>query len=108
MRIDIMKHLQTLYDLGPKYAEAKGQRVMLEESLKVAKAESFIASDAQTVAQKEASAITSKEYATAIKGLSVAIENEERLKRALITAEAAVEVWRSLESSRRTMDKAAS
>lgn len=106
MNIDVEKHLTTLRDVGPMYAEAKGERVMLEESVKIARAEVFRKSTG-TVAEREAAAIASTEYRIAVDGLSAAVEQEEKHKRALITAEAAIEVWRSLSANRRALDKSA-
>jgi len=106
VNIDIEKHLTTLRDVGPLYAEAKGERVLLDESLKIAKAEAFREATG-TVAEREAAALTSTGYRIALDGLAAAIEQEEKHRRALITAEAAIEVWRSLESSRRALDRGA-
>lgn len=106
MQIAIDKHLETLRDIGPLYAEAKGLRVLADESVKIARADAFLEASG-TVAEREAKAMQSAGYRTAVNGLSAAVEQEEKYRRMLITAEAAVEVWRSLESSRRTMDRAA-
>jgi hypothetical protein len=42
-----------------------------------------------------------------VQDYATAVEVEEELRRKLITAEAAVEIWRSLNASNRRMDKAA-
>ena len=107
MKIDIEKHLATLRDVGPLFAEAKGHRAMCEGLLKVTFAEQVRLSQGKTVAEREADAMVSAGYREALDGYAVAVEQEEKHRRALITAEAAIEVWRSLESTNRRMDRAA-
>ena len=40
-----------------------------------------------------------------VEGLEAAVEREEGLRWALISAQARIDVWRSQEASNRTMDK---
>jgi len=107
MKIDLHKHLETMRDVGPLFAQAKAQRIYLEESLRSIKAIEAAKSEAQSVAQRELDAYASPTYVQALEGLKVAVEQEETYRWQLITAQAAVESWRSLEASNRALDKGA-
>ena len=107
MNIDPMKSLQTLHRVGPLYASSKATRVFLEESLRSTKALQMKASDEQTAAAQEREAYASEAYRTQLEGLKVAVEQEEGFRWQLITAQAAIEVYRTMEASNRRLDKAA-
>jgi hypothetical protein len=92
---------------APKYAEAKGQRVQIENFLKSKKALLMNeASHAKTIAEREAFAYAHPDYIELGKGLAAAVEREETLKWQMTAAELRVEVWRSQEASNRRMDRA--
>ena len=105
--IDPQKALHTLHTYGPQFAQAKGARVLLEETLKIVRAKQSAASSATSAAAREVEALASDEYAQAVQDYATAVEVEEELRRKLITAEAAIELWRSYEASNRRMDRAA-
>ena len=105
--IDPQKALTTLHRVGPDYAKAKGARVLLEESLKIVRAKQSAASQAGSAAAREVEALASAEYLQAVKDYAAAVEAEEELRRMLVTAEAAIELWRSMEASNRRMDRSA-
>ena len=107
MQIDPEKALSTLHKVGPEWAKAKGARVYLEESLRSVKAELMSKSGEQVIAAQERHAYAHPEYRAAVQALADAVEIEEGLRRRLITAEAAIEIWRSLNASNRRMDRAA-
>jgi hypothetical protein len=107
MNIDPMKSLDTLHRCGPLYAAAKAERTYIEESLRSIKALQMQESDAPSSAAKEMAAYASEPYRTAVLGLRAAVEKEEALKWKLVTAQAAIELFRTLEASNRRMDKAA-
>jgi hypothetical protein len=107
MNIDPEKALNTLHKIGPAYAKAKGARVLLEESLKVVKAQQTAQAEGASIAAREMAALGSEAYKEAVKGYADAVEIEESLRRQLITAEAAIELWRSMNASNRRMDRAA-
>jgi hypothetical protein len=92
---------------APKFAEAKAQRVYLEEYRKTKKALLMAESSAKTSAEREQYAYGHDEYAALLEGLRAAVEIEERLKWELTAAQARVEVWRSMEASNRGQDRAA-
>lgn len=105
--IDYEKALKTLHEVGPEYAKAKGARVLLEESLKIVRATQSAASQATSAAAREVDALSSAEYLEAVQAYAAAVEVEEELRRKLVTAEATIELWRSLNASNRRMDRAA-
>jgi hypothetical protein len=107
MKIDPMRSLETMHKCGPQYAQAKAERIYIEESLRSIKALQMQSSEAQTSAAKEMDAYASEPYRTAVAGLREAVEREEALKWKLVTAQAAIETWRSMEASNRNMDRAA-
>lgn len=107
MKIDADKALRTLHKIGPLYAEARGARVLLEHSLKIVLAERTLLAQGSSVAAREAAATASPEYKAATEAHAHAVEVEEGYRRQLATAEAAIELFRTLEASNRRMDRAA-
>jgi hypothetical protein len=99
-----------LYTHGAKYAEAKAHRVYLEEYRKSQKAmlmKSAMADGrAKTAAAAEIEAYSDPTYVKMLEGLEAAVEREEALRWALVSAQARIDVWRSNEASNRVMDKA--
>jgi hypothetical protein len=91
------------------FAKAKSDRVYLEEFRKSKKAllmqEAFFAG-VDTMAGQERDAYSRSEYRELLEGLKVAVELEETLKWKMIAAQHRIEIWRSMEASNRTLDKA--
>ncbi len=102
-----MKSLEVLHKLGPQYAKAKAQRVQIEESLRSVKALEMSKSSETAIGAQERDAYASEAYRTAVTGLSVAVENEETLRWKLLTAQAALDVYRTMEASNRALDRRA-
>jgi len=106
---DINDAVNYLYTHGRKYAEAKGQRVQLEEYRKSVKAmlmkKALSEGNAKTSAAAEMEAYADSSYVELLKGIGAAVEREEELRWGLISAQARIDVWRSQEASNRTMDK---
>ena len=103
--INIFRALDFLRDNAPAYAKAKAERVYLENFRKSKKA--LLMRNAELAGHKSAAlqereAYADPEYAEVLKALQVATEEEERLRWLMTAAEARIEVWRTLESSRRT------
>lgn len=107
---DINDAVDYLYTHGRKYAEAKGQRVQIEEYRKSLKAmlmkKAMSEGGIKTAAAAEIEAYADPTYVELIKGLSVAVEREEELRWGLVSAQARIDVWRSTEASNRAVDKA--
>lgn len=100
-----------LYTHGAKFAEAKAHRVYLEEFRKSQKAILMKAAladgRAKSSAAAEMEAYADEEYTELLRGLEAATECEEKLRWGLVSAQARIDVWRSMEASNRRMDRAA-
>jgi len=98
------KAIEFILEQAPKYAEAKAQRIYLEEFRKTKKA--LLMKDAMSkgfdsaVAQ-EREAYAHYEYQELLQGLQVAIEKEETLKWKLTAAQMKSDIWRSEQASER-------
>lgn len=105
--IDPQSALESMWKLAPQFAKARAARVYLEDYSKVLKATLMKSSGVEAIGAQEREAYAHPDYATHLQGLRAAVEQEETLRWRLISAQAAVEVWRSMESSNRLIDKAA-
>lgn len=106
-QIDPNAAVDHIIKTAPKFAEAKAQRVYLENYLRTKKALLMTESTAKTSAEREQYAYAHDEYAQLLDGLKAAVEIEERLKWEMTAAQARVEIWRSTEASNRGQDRAA-
>lgn len=107
--IDIHKVLDFMRDNSKLFAQAKAERVYLEEMRKSKKAMLMQQAELngfKTSATQEREAYASSEYISLLEGLKSAVDREESLRWMLIAAQAKAEVWRSLEASNRAMDRA--
>jgi hypothetical protein len=94
---------------APKYAKAKSERMYLEEFRKTKKA--LLMKDAlqmgyESAVAQEREAYAHPEYAELLRGLAVAIEQEESLKWMLTAAQMRSEVWRTESANERNGIKA--
>lgn len=103
--IDPNKAIDFLLKNAEKYAQAKAQRVYLEEFRKSKKALLMNQSDEKTVNAREQFAYSHPEYVGVIDGLKSAVEIEETLKWQQIAAQLRVEIYRTQEASNRAMDR---
>jgi hypothetical protein len=90
---------------APKYAQAKAQRVYLEQFRKSKKAILMGESQERTSAAKEMDAYAHPDYIALLDGLRVAVEAEETLKWQLTAAEAKIEIWRTESANNRQIDR---
>jgi len=90
-----------------KFANARAERVYIEEYRKSLKALLMQRSGQKVIAAQERDAYAHEEYAALLAGLREAVEVEEKLRWDLIAAQARIEVWRSQEATNRTQDKLA-
>jgi hypothetical protein len=100
------KAIEYIITNSGKYAEAKANRVYIEQFLKSKRCMLMSESVGKSVAAAEVDALANPEYIELLEGLKAAIEVEEKLKWMLTAAQAKVEVWRSLEASARVVDRA--
>jgi len=106
--INIFRALDFIRDNAPAYAKAKSERIYLEEFRKTKKA--ILMQDAERSGHKSAVAQEREAYADQsynehLLALMAAVEEEERLRWLMVAAQARIEAWRSIESSRRVEAK---
>jgi hypothetical protein len=87
--------LNFIRDKSKELAEAKANRVYLEQFRKSKKAMLFSESTEKTIQAKESYAYAHPEYLELLEGLKEAVYHEESLKFQMKAAELKVEVWRS-------------
>jgi hypothetical protein len=87
------------------FADAKAERVHVENFLRSKKALLMNQSDAKTVADREAYAYAHPEYVQLVDGLRDAVAVEEKIKWLLIAAQARVEIWRTRSANARAQDR---
>jgi predicted O-linked N-acetylglucosamine transferase (SPINDLY family) len=100
---------ETIRQIAPAYGEAKAQRVYLDEFRKSKKA--LLMKDALKLGVEAANAQEREAYADPayhqlLKGLAMAVEQEETLKWQLEAARLDIEVWRTREATNRMQDRA--
>ena len=95
------KALNFIRDKAKELAEAKANRVYLEQFRKSKKAILFQESDAKTIADKENYAYAHPEYLQLLLGLKYAVESEELLKHQMEAARLKIDVWRSRNANAR-------
>jgi len=98
------KAIEFILENAPLYAQAKSERIYLEEFRKSKKA--LLMKDAmeigfESAAAQEREAYAHIEYADLLRGLMVAIEKEETLKWMLTAAQMKADIWRSEQASER-------
>ena len=91
------------------YAQAKADRVHLEEFRKCKKA--LLMKDAESCgvkasASQERDAYAHADYQQLLDALKTAVEIEEKLRWQLIAAQMRVEIWRTTQANNRFIDKA--
>lgn len=88
-----------------KFAQAKADRIYLEEYRKSLKAILMKQSMEMAIGAQERDAYAHPDYVELLKGLRAAVEAEEKLRWDLVAAQARVEVWRSQEATNRMETK---
>ena len=101
MEIDPNRAIEYIQQNAPKFAQAKANRVFIENYLKTVKAKVMNASDSTSLGAKEAEAYASHQYVEQLNGLKEAVEQEEHLKWMLTAAQARIDVWKTTEYSKR-------
>ena len=107
-QIDIYKVLDYIRDNAGKYAQAKADRVYLEEFRKSLKSKLMVQyqhEGVNSVVAQERDAYADPEYMTLLEGLKEAVAREEHLRWMLIAAQAKVSVWQSLGANARAESK---
>ena len=93
--------LDTIEELSPLYAQAKVDRVHLDDYRKVQLALLYERAVGKTVAEKESWCKAHAQYAEVLTEHANAVERETALYWKLKLAETQIEVWRTIQASRR-------
>lgn len=102
--INIFRALDFIRDQAPVYAKAKSERVYLEEFRKSKKAllmKVALKEGHSSVNAQEREAYADDDYTQLLEALGAAVETEEKLRWLIVAAQARIEVWRTMESTRR-------
>jgi hypothetical protein len=99
--IDPLLAVNFLQLTAPKFSQAKAERTFLENYLKTIKSRLMQESDSKSLGDREAYAYAHETYVEQLRGYKQAIEEEERLKWLMTAAQAKIEVWKTLEYTKR-------
>ena len=99
--IDPNKAIRYIQENALPYAQAKADRIYIENYAKVLKSRLALESDKKTLGDREMEAYASPQYEELMRGLKAAVEIEDNLKYMLDAAKLKVEVWKTQEQSRR-------
>lgn len=105
--IDPQKHLRRMWENAPKLAQAKAERIYMEEFRKTLKAQLMKGCGLEAIGAQEREAYAHPDYVKHLAGLKEAVQAEELLRWRMVADQASVEVWRSQEASNRAVDRAA-
>ncbi len=98
------KAIEFILEQAPRFAEAKAQRVYIENFLRTKKAllmKEAMAKGIDSGVAQEREAYAHPEYQELLRGLQVATEREEALKWKLTAAQMKADIWRSEQASER-------
>jgi len=104
--IDPLMALDFIRDNATRLAQAKANRVYLDEFRKTLKARLMKSSGQEAIGAQEREAYAHDSYAQHLLALQAAVEEEEALRWLMVAAQAKVDVWRSLNASNRAIDRA--
>lgn len=102
MEKDPHKAVDFIITHAPKYAQAKANRVHIENYLRVVKSELMLTQDEGTQGIKEAYAYSNPHYKQQLDALKIATEEEERIKYLIEAAKLRVEIFKVEEYTKRT------
>ena len=105
MKLDPQKSLEAMHATGPLLAQARADRVYAEEFRKSLKAILMKEHAALPAVAQEREAYADPRYLQHLDALKTAVEAEEAARWRMVTAQAAVEVWRTLSANDRGMDR---
>jgi hypothetical protein len=100
MDIDPNKCVAYIMENAPKFAQAKAERVFIENYLRTVKSR-LMNQEEGTLGNKEAYAYAHADYEAQLKGLKEATEKEENLKFMLMAAQMRHDTWKTQEYSKR-------
>ena len=103
------KAIEFILANAPLYAQAKSERIHLEEFRKSKKAllmKTAMEMGFESAAAQEREAYGHPEYISLLKGLAAAIEKEETIKWQLMAAQMKTDIWRTEQANERMSIKA--
>lgn len=100
LEIDPNKCVAYIMENAPKFAQAKAERVFIENYLRTVKSR-LMQNEEGTLGNKEAYAYAHPEYEAQLRGLRDATEKEEALKFMLVAAQMRHDTWKTNEYSKR-------
>lgn len=105
---DVEAAVTFLRDNAGKVAEARANRLYLEQWIKTVRADRQVAEikAGSSAAAAEAVALSSQEYKDSLEAYRDAVKADERFRFLTAAAEARIEAWRTMESTRRAEGKA--
>lgn len=102
---EIEKSVDYLRDNARKAAQAKAERIYMEEYRKVVKALLMREVASESLGGQEARAYADKRYTTHLDALQGAIERDEYHRWMMVAAQAKIEAWRTQCANVRILDK---
>lgn len=105
--LDPHEAVDFIYRVAPLYAQAKAERVFIEEFRKSKKALLMKASGEGAIGAQEREAYAHPEYTALLDGLKAAVEKEETYRWQLVSAQMRGDLYRTQSANNRMMDKAA-
>lgn len=102
---EIQAALDYLRDNATAAAQARADRIYVEEFRKTIKARLMKASGAKSVAAQEVEAYADPQYVDHLEAIREAVEKDEKHRFLLQAAGAKIDAWRTQCSNRRTMGK---
>ena len=94
MEIDPNKAIDYMTKYAPEYAQAKADRVFIENYLRTLKSR-LMTEESGTLGAKEAYAYAHPQYIELLEGLRVAVEEEDNLRWMLEAAKLKIEIWKT-------------
>lgn len=98
--------IQYLIDTAPLYAKAKADRMYLEEFRKSKKAQLMSQAGTEVLGKQETYAYAHQDYIQILEGIREAVEQEERYRWLMTTAQAKISVWQTEQYNARLEVKA--
>jgi hypothetical protein len=104
--VEVEKALDWMRDNAEKAANAKAERIYMEQYLKTVEADLCAEKAHVSVKAQENYARSHSTYKQQLQAIKEAVQQEEALRWLMIAAQAKVEVWRSQSANNRGMDRA--
>lgn len=103
--LEIEKAVDYLRDNATKAAQARAERIYMEEYRKVVKAKIMREHQTDSLGAQEAIAYASDHYSEHLNAMREAITRDEYHRWMLTAAEAKIEAWRSQQANQRALGK---